>query len=53
LPYKVGKGGSPAAGGNPTQNGAEMAKHAQLSTTAIYGNAIGAEEQAIAERMRR
>lgn len=25
--------------------------HAQLSTTAIYADAVGAEEQAIAERM--
>jgi len=45
------EGGFPAAGGNPPQLGAKMAGHTQPSTTAIYADAVGAEEQAIDERM--
>jgi hypothetical protein len=33
------------------QNGAEWLGHGQFTTTAIYANAVGEEEQSIAARM--
>ena len=38
--------------GSPLNMVQKWLGHTQLSTTAIYADAVGAEEQAIAERMR-